>query len=69
LLCASSLRDTSTLVEAKDPFDRVSTDLMAQVVERCSDSRATPARVLAGHSDDQLLDFDGGLQTTWPNPR
>ena len=42
-------------------------DLKAQVVERSSDSRVTPARVFAGHSDDQLLDFDCGLRTTWPS--
>ena len=54
-------------VVEKDSFDRVATDLMAQVVERSSDSRVTPARVFAGHPDDQLLDFDGGLRTTWPS--
>ena len=51
----------------KDPLDRVPTDLVPQVVERSSDSRVAPARVLSGHPDNQLLDFDGGLRTTWPS--
>ena len=47
----------------KDPFDRVSADLVADVVERSSDSRVAPARILAGHPDDQLFDFDRCLWT------
>ena len=51
----------------KDPFDRVSTDLVADVVERSSDSRVAPARILAGHPDDQLFNFDRGLRTARPS--
>ena len=40
---------------------------MPQVVEGSPNSRVAPARVLAGHPDNQLLDFDGGLRTTWPS--
>ena len=36
---------------------------MTQVVKRSSDSRVTPARVLAGHLNHQLLYFNGGLGT------
>jgi hypothetical protein len=39
---------------------------MAQVVERFSDSRVTPARVLSDYPDDQLLDFSRGPRATWP---
>ncbi len=51
----------------KDPLDRVSTDLVAQVLEGSPNSRVTPARVLAGHPDNQRLDFDCGLGTARPS--
>jgi len=54
-------------VVEKDPLDRVAADLVPQVVEGSPNSRVTPARILAGHPDNQLLDFDGGLRTTWPS--
>jgi hypothetical protein len=47
----------------KDPFDRNPTELMAQVVERSSDSGVTPARVLLGHPNDKLPDLDHSLGT------
>ena len=57
------LPDGIKTVLQKDPLDRVPTDLVSQVVERSSDPRIAPARVIAGHPDDQLLDFDRGLRT------
>ena len=63
----SLLPDGIEPVFEKNSFDRVSTDLVAEVVERSSDSRVTPARVVAGHPDDQLLDFDRGLRATRPS--
>ena len=39
-------------------------NLVAQVVERSSDSRIAPARVVEGHSDDQRFDFDCHLRAT-----
>ena len=63
----SLLPDGIESVFEKNSFDRVSTDLVSQVVERSSDSRIAPARVVAGHPDDQLLDFDRGLRTSRPS--
>jgi len=48
----------------KDPFDRISTDLVSQVVERSSDCGVAPARILAGHSEHQLPYFGRGSRTT-----
>ena len=41
----------------KNPLDGIATDLMPEVVERSSDSRVAPARIIAGHSKDQCADF------------
>jgi hypothetical protein len=37
---------------------------VAEIAESASDSRVSPARVVAGYSDDQLLDLDRCLGTT-----
>ncbi len=51
----------------KDPFDCVSCDLMTEIVERSSNSRLAPARVVAGHQEYQLLDAGFGPRATWPS--
>jgi len=48
----------------QDPFDRISTDLVSQVVERSSDSGVAPARVVASHSEDQLSNFSCSSRAT-----
>ena len=50
----------------KDPFDRVSRDLMPEIMERSANPGVTPARVVAGHQKDQLLDVGFGPRTTRP---
>jgi hypothetical protein len=52
----------------KDAFDRVATDFMPEVVERASDSGVAPARVAAGHSENQVPDFSRGSRTAGPSP-
>ena len=49
----------------KDPFDRISCDLMPEIVERSSNSGVAPARVVASHQEYQLLDIGFSPRTTW----
>ena len=51
----------------QDPCDCVSRDLMSEILERASNSGVAPARVVAGHQQDQLLDIGCGPRTTWPS--
>ena len=48
----------------KNSLDRISTDLVSQVVERSSDSGVAPTRIVASHSEDQLPDFSRSSWTT-----
>ena len=48
----------------KDPLDRVSCDLVPEIVERSSDPGVAPTQVVAGHPEDQLLDFGFGPRAT-----
>ncbi len=56
--------DRVEAVLEQDPFDRISTDLVSQVVERASDSGVAPAGVVASHSEDQLPNYSCGSRTT-----
>ena len=44
----------------------VASDLVAQIMKRTSDSGVAPARVVAGHPDDQALDVGSRLGATGP---
>ena len=48
----------------QDPFNRISPDLVAQVVESPSNSGVAPTRILTGHPENQLPDFNCGFRTT-----
>ena len=48
----------------KDSLDRVTANLVTQVVERSSNSSVAPARVVAGHLQDQIFDLDRCLGAT-----
>ncbi len=48
----------------KHSLDRVTANLVTEFVERASDSRVTPARVVAGHLHDQPFDFGSRLGAT-----
>ena len=50
----------------QDPFDRISPDLVPQVVERPSNSSVAPTRILTGHHQNQILDVDRVLRSPGP---
>ena len=50
----------------QNPLDRIAPDLVAEIVERTSNSGVAPARIIASHLDDEPLDLNRRLGTPGP---